>query len=858
MAVCTHTPSIANLPHPKLSQAVHREECTQCFDNQDLPRGIDLCLSCFNGSCPVLHAPIHVHKFDHPYTLNIRRVPVSGDATSAGGSPSSGAAIGAGTISGRTRNDSEPPAKMAKLAIQEEPSEKDKFRFETTVKCWRCDPVEGLRIPDAICDPKVKSLIDACLSSLSSARQSEVKAWEEEIIPCEHTLALEQNTPKTIAESGLAHCASCDLTANLWLCLTCGNLCCGRKQIGGLEGYGHALGHFEATGHPVSVKLGTITPEGDADIYCYACDDAKQDPNVAAHLSTFGIYTHSLKKTEKSMTELQIEHNLQYDFSVTSKTGEALQPLCGPGLTGLANLGNSCYIASVLQTIFSLSAFQRRYSPSSQPIPDLTHAQECTHTLPAECLECQMRKIADGLLSGRYAIPSPTVSTSASESPNDPSQRPAFQVGLRPTTFKCLIGVNHPEFSTMRQQDAEEFFGHLLSILRRDYKRCGVDLGSEKNVTRIFEFGIEQKLKCGSCGRVRYRIDDVDRIGMGVPAVFLVEEVLEAEGGEEKKKTYRPVSLTSCIDSVLRSEEGLEYTCPAGCGRVVATKSTRFASFPDVLVVHAKKFELVNWVPTKLDIPVILPEGETLVFDDSYTGKGIQPGEVELPSDDNSNATGAGAPPPVNQEFLVNLEAMGFSRVRCEKALRATDNVGLEQAMEWLFAHMDDPDMDIPDAQQQQQEQAGPGNGTKSEPPQGLVSVLIDMGFTDKQAKKALREADLNVERAVEWLFSHPDDTGEEDVAPSTAASSSSTGTSKPIRGSKTVPARYALKAFVSHKGPSVHSGHYVAHVKVPTPDNTQGEWVLFNDEKVVKADKESVNELKRLAYLYVFERVGA
>jgi len=33
-------------------------------------------------------------------------------------------------------------------------------------------------------------------------------------------------------------------------------------------------------------------------------------------------------------------------------------------------------------------------------------------------------------------------------------------------------------------------------------------------------------------------------------------------------------------------------------------------------------------------------------------------------------------------------------------------------------------------------------------------------------------------------------------------------------------------------------------------------EWVLFNDEKVVKADGESVKELKKLAYLYVFERV--
>ena len=102
-----------------------------------------------------------------------------------------------------------------------------------------------------------------------------------------------------------------------------------------------------------------------------------------------------------------------------------------------------------------------------------------------------------------------------------------------------------------------------------------------------------------------------------------------------------------------------------------------------------------------------------------------------------------------------------------------------------------------------------------------------------------------NPERAIEWLFSHPDDTGEEATSGSPAAAPA-----PQISGSFELPARFRLKAFVSHKGPSVHSGHYVAHIRT----ETEG-WVLFNDEKVVKADAESVRELKKLAYLYVFER---
>jgi ubiquitin carboxyl-terminal hydrolase 5/13 len=105
---------------------------------------------------------------------------------------------------------------------------------------------------------------------MSSARQSEVKAWEEEFEACEHTLMLQQTAVGAIPAEGLAHCTACELTSNLWLCLTCGSLGCGRSQFGVVGGgNGHGLNHFEETGHPVSVKLGTITPEGGAGmIFC--------------------------------------------------------------------------------------------------------------------------------------------------------------------------------------------------------------------------------------------------------------------------------------------------------------------------------------------------------------------------------------------------------------------------------------------------------------------------------------------------------------------------------------------------------------------------------------------------------------
>ena len=123
-------------------------------------------------------------------------------------------------------------------------------------------------------------------------------------------------------------------------------------------------------------------------------------------------------------------------------------------------------MASVLQTVFSLPPFQKRYSP-------INHSETCTVSLPAECVECQMRKVADGLVSGRYSHPANVpLSTLAVQPPTAPADAqqptPVFQLGIKPTGFKTLIGKGHAEFATMRQQDSEEFFTHLITVLRRD------------------------------------------------------------------------------------------------------------------------------------------------------------------------------------------------------------------------------------------------------------------------------------------------------------------------------------------------------------------------------------------------------
>lgn len=157
-------------------------------------------------------------------------------------------------------------------------------------------------------------------------------------------------------------CELCDLTQNLWLNLTDGSILCGRKFFDGTGGNDHAVEHYRKTGYPLAVKLGTITRDGKADVYSYAEDDMVEDPNLAIHLAHWGINIMQMEKTEKSMVELEIEANKKFGDLIAFQEGSnKLSPMYGPGYTGLINLGNSCYLNSAVQAVFTIPDFIDRY-----------------------------------------------------------------------------------------------------------------------------------------------------------------------------------------------------------------------------------------------------------------------------------------------------------------------------------------------------------------------------------------------------------------------------------------------------------------------------------------------------------------
>lgn len=51
------------------------------------------------------------------------------------------------------------------------------------------------------------------------------------------------------------------------------------------------------------------------------------------------------------------------------------------------------------------------------------------------------------------------------------------------------------------------------------------------------------------------------------------------------------------------------------------------------------------------------------------------------------------------------------------------------------------------------------------------VAMLQSMGFSRSQCVKALKNTDNNVERAADWIFSHPDEINSDDFTPVVSAS---------------------------------------------------------------------------------------
>merc|ERR1719193_2989000 len=72
------------------------------------------------------------------------------------------------------------------------------------------------------------------------------------------------------------------------------------------------------------------------------------------------------------------------------------------------------------------------------------------------------------------------------------------QPGIKPVMLKNLVGKGHPEFSSNRQQDAQEFYLYLMTLIERCHRNQDIPIPSN-----MFKFCVEDRTECA--GQVRYK-----------------------------------------------------------------------------------------------------------------------------------------------------------------------------------------------------------------------------------------------------------------------------------------------------------------------------------------------------------------
>uniref|UniRef100_A0A673YSQ3 Ubiquitin carboxyl-terminal hydrolase n=1 Tax=Salmo trutta TaxID=8032 RepID=A0A673YSQ3_SALTR len=250
-----------------------------------------------------------------------------------------------------------------------------------------------------------------------------------------------------------------------------------------------------------------------------------------------------------------------------------------PPLQGFSNLGNTCYMNAILQSLFSLPSFSN----------DLLKQGIPWKKVPANAL---LRRFAHLLAKKDISCP---------EVKKDLLRR-----------VKSSISSTAERFSGYMQNDAHEFLSQCLDQLKEDMEKVNKSWKSDSAawdeadtshtytcpVVVNMEFEVQHTITCKGCGEVVTKREQFNDLSIDLP---------------RRKKTIPLRSIQDSLDLFFRMEE-IEYSCEK-CSRKAATVTHKFSRLPRVLILHLKRYSFNAQLSlnSKLGQQVMIPRYLTLL-----------------------------------------------------------------------------------------------------------------------------------------------------------------------------------------------------------------------------------------------------
>lgn len=256
-------------------------------------------------------------------------------------------------------------------------------------------------------------------------------------------------------------------------------------------------------------------------------------------------------------------------------------------LQGFSNLGNTCYMNAILQSLFSLQPFANDLLKQGIPY----------------------KRIPMNALIRRFAFLLAKKDVCSAEMKKELLKK-----------VKSAISATAERFSGYMQNDAHEFLSQCLDQLKEDMGKLnktwkaelssgddasGVKAVDDLAATRVytcpvinnFEFEAQHSIICKMCSETVFKREHFNDLSIDLP---------------RRKKLLPSRSIQDSLDLFFRMED-LEYSCEK-CNGKSATVIHKFSRLPRVLILHLKRysFNVTLSLNNKVGQQVIIPRYLTL------------------------------------------------------------------------------------------------------------------------------------------------------------------------------------------------------------------------------------------------------